>query len=184
MLPLVTTRHRVSSTKSRLPMNRAEDLLQVASASDPSILRRADLGLYRLLVSAGLLKDLGDHPSHLVLVTFHHLHQVRWVPPVLSPPSHVLPAWVPLRLDSKACLHSPQARPLSPPTVQTPVHPRVDLPFPLLTLVGLVHLLHLILAAAFLRLLVTRDPLQTALRLQAVLLYHQDPVECTLTDCV
>jgi hypothetical protein len=39
-------------------MNRAEALLQVASASDPSILRRPDLGLYRLLVSAGLLKDL------------------------------------------------------------------------------------------------------------------------------
>jgi hypothetical protein len=44
-------------------MNRAEALLQVASASDPSILRRADLGLYRLLVSAGLLKDLvGPRP--------------------------------------------------------------------------------------------------------------------------
>jgi hypothetical protein len=56
--PLVTIRRRVSSTKLRLPMNRAEALLQVASASDPSILRRADLGLYRLLVSAGLLKDL------------------------------------------------------------------------------------------------------------------------------
>lgn len=56
--PLVTTRHRVSSTKSRLPMNRVEALLPVASASDPSILRRADPGLYRLLVSAGLLKDL------------------------------------------------------------------------------------------------------------------------------
>jgi hypothetical protein len=39
-------------------MNRAEALLQVASASDPSILRRADPGLYRPLVSAGLLKDL------------------------------------------------------------------------------------------------------------------------------
>jgi len=56
--PLVTTRRRVSSTKLRLPMNRAEALLQVASALDPSILRRAGLGLYRLLVSAGLLKDL------------------------------------------------------------------------------------------------------------------------------
>lgn len=61
---LVTTRHRVSSTKSRRPMNRAEVLLQVASASDPSILRRLDLGLYRLLVLAGLLKDLvGTFPT-------------------------------------------------------------------------------------------------------------------------
>jgi hypothetical protein len=71
--------------------------------------------------------------------------------------------------------------------VQTPVHPRVELPSPLLTLVGLVglvHLLHLILAAVLLHLLVTRDPRQTALHLQAVLLYQQDPVECTLTECV
>lgn len=189
MLPLVTIRHRASSTKLRLPMNRAEALLQVASASDPSILRRADLGLYRLLVSAGLLKDLDDHPSLplLVLVTFHHLHQVQWVPPVLPHSHHVLPAWVPHRLDSKACLRFPRARPLSPPTVQTPVHPKVDLPSPLLTLVGLVglvHLLHLILAVVLLHLLVTRDPLQTVLHLQAVPLCLLDPVECTLTDCV
>ena len=85
------------------------------------------------------------------------------------------------------CLRSPRARPLSPPTVQTPVHPRVDHPSPLLTLeylVGLVHHHHLILAAVLMHLLVTRDPRQTALHLQAVLPYHQDPVECTLTDCV
>lgn len=36
-----------------------------------------------------------------MLVTFHPLHQVQWVPPVL-PPSHALPVWVPLHLDSKA----------------------------------------------------------------------------------
>jgi hypothetical protein len=62
--------------------------------------------------------------------------------------------------------------------VQIPVHPRVDLPFPLLTLVGLVGLVLL------LHLLVTRDLLQMALHLQAVLLYLLDPVECTLTECV
>lgn len=50
-------------------MNRAEVLLQVASASDPSILRRADLGLYRLLVSAGLLKDLVGPRSLLLGLT-------------------------------------------------------------------------------------------------------------------
>lgn len=62
------------------------------------------------------------------------------------------------------------------------MYPRVDFPFPLLTLVGLVHPLHL-LAVALLHLVVTRDPLQTAL-LRAVLLCHQDLVECTPTDCV
>ncbi len=56
--PLVTTRHRVSSTKLRLPMNQAEALLQAASDSDLNILRRPDLGLECLLVSVGLLKDL------------------------------------------------------------------------------------------------------------------------------
>jgi hypothetical protein len=40
----------------------------------------------------------------------------------------------------------------------------------LVGLVGLVYLLHLISAAALHRLLVTRDPLQTALHLQADLL--------------
>jgi hypothetical protein len=54
----------------------------------------------------------------------------------------------------------------------------------LVGLVGLVHLLHLILAAVLLHLLVTRDLLQTALHLQVDLLYLQDPVGCTLTDCV
>lgn len=66
------------------------------------------------------------------------------------------------------------------------MHPRVDLPFHLLTLVGLVglvHLLHLILVADHLHLLVTRDLLRTVL-LQVVLLCRQDPVACTLTDCV
>jgi hypothetical protein len=59
--------------------------------------------------------------------------------------------------------------------VQIPVHPRVDLPSPHPTLVRLVDLLHL---------LVTRDRLRMALRLQADLLDRtQDPVECTLTDC-
>ena len=67
--------------------------------------------------------------------------------------------------------------------MQTLVHPQVGLPFPLLTLVGLVGLHHLTLAAVP-HLLVTRDPLQTALHLQAVLLCHQDPVECTLTEYV
>ena len=66
------------------------------------------------------------------------------------------------------------------------MHRQVDLPFPLLTLVGLVGLVHLLhpTSSAVLHLLVTRDPLQTALHLQAALLCHQDPVECTLTDCV
>ncbi len=58
----------------------------------------------------------------------------------------------------------------------------MDLPFPHLTLVGLVHLLRLILVD-LLHLLVTRGPLQMALHLQVVL-YLLDPVECTLTDCV
>ncbi len=40
-------------------MNQAEALPRVALALDPSILRRVDLGLCRLLVSVvGLLKDL------------------------------------------------------------------------------------------------------------------------------
>ena len=75
------------------------------------------------------------------------------------------------------------------PTVQPLVYPRVDLPFPHLTLVGLMHHLHLILAD-LLYLLVTQDPLQMALHLQVDLLcllgrlLRLGPVECTLTDCV
>ena len=70
--------------------------------------------------------------------------------------------------------------------MQTLVHLQVGLPFLLLTLVGLVGLVHLhhLILVAVLHLLVTRDPLQTALHLQAALLFHQDPVECTLTECV
>jgi hypothetical protein len=56
--PLVTTKLRVSLTKSRLPMKWAEALLQAASALVLSTLRRADPGLQGLLVLADLLQDL------------------------------------------------------------------------------------------------------------------------------
>jgi len=65
--PSVTTRRRVSLTKSRRHMNREEDLLRAGSALVRSTLHPADLGLFHLLVLAGLrLQDfVGRRPLRL-----------------------------------------------------------------------------------------------------------------------